>query len=517
MTQERSCLDCPSRVPAEKVKAMFGKDFGPGVSVCMRHGHVLATARATAEEQVATAERFAKNCANYGEPKPLRAPHYVDARVMQYGDPEIMANPPDPSVQSQVSSCEGCANLIPATIVSTELGWDLPLCAASGRLLLERRFGNEPKSCGYAVPVHLSPRPRRNTTDGLQLRPEYGPVNRGSGSSGSGPAFIDPSKYETDREVTPEDEARGIRAWRKFRSQEDPARAEYAPIYRPDFFPEDEQEKIPVTGGEGHPEMYVDHQNLIYSFLFEMRKGETPLLIGDAGTGKTEAFRHLAWIMQVPFDRISVTKSTQVDDLIGHPEYDPSKGTWFSEGRLVKRWQKPGVLLIDEPNLGPPEVWELMRPLTDDAKQLVLDQAQGQRISRHPDCYFGMAANPDWDYKYIGAQPISAADANRLTGIWVDLPPEQVEREIIRARCEVEGYSIDEKLLDTIMSIARDIRQRTGHDGDLPISWAVRSNIKVAKKTEGYGLATAYRRAVTDALPPAQAEAILEIVRRYAI
>jgi hypothetical protein len=117
--------------------------------------------------------------------------------------------------------------------------------------------------------------------------------------------FVDPSLYETDRPVTQEQKDKGIRAWRKV---VDPATENFTflPIYRPDYFSDVERAKIPRTGDDEHPEDYIDHGFYVYKVsVLWMELDETPGLWGQAGTGKTEFFRHMAWLMQMPFVRIS--------------------------------------------------------------------------------------------------------------------------------------------------------------------------------------------------------------------
>jgi hypothetical protein len=125
-----------------------------------------------------------------------------------------------------------------------------------------------------------------------------------------------------------------------------------------------------------------------------------------------------------------------------------------------------------------------------------------------------MAMNPAWDPKNVGAMPISDADANRLFHVSIELPPESLEREIIVNRVKVDGWELDSDRLDMIMGIAKDLRS-LATDGELPITWGIRPQIKVARALRWFDPITAYRRAVADYLEPQAQESMLNAVRAH--
>jgi len=261
--------------------------------------------------------------------------------------------------------------------------------------------------------------------------------------------------------------------------------------------------------------LYVDHFGGMYGLgVAWMELDETPVFWGVPGVGKTELLRHAAWIMQLPFHRISITKSSEIDDIAGKMEYSPEKGTWFRYGRLPRAWTKPGVICIDEPNTGPEEIWQFIRPLTDNSKQLVLDMYDGRPLDRHQDAYMGMAMNPAWDARNIGALEIADADSNRLFHVYIEMPPERLEKEILKARVELDGWELSDRQLKMLMDIAKDIRSLCD-DGQLPMTWAVRQQIKVARALRWFNPIVAYRRAAGDFLEPEAQQVLLDQVRAH--
>lgn len=493
--------------------------------MCARYGYLLGKPGISQDQESMVGEKYARNCQAYGEPAPASAQQLLTHVTLP--DPEIMrAGMPDESTKSQVTSCTQCKNYVPEHIVMSELGWVGGLCSQSGRILLANRLPREAQVCEWRMPGS-----QRATTSGLTLKPVYDEAFGGSATidpiatfkDGDEISLIEPHDWESEKDVTDTERASGIRAWRKIIDPKGSGNYTFLPIYDPaaldaegkPLFSEEDIKRIPRTGDDEHPELYVDHMGVVYSVAVAwIELDETPALWGIAGTGKTELFRHLAWMMQLPFDRISITESTEVDDLIGKAQYSKEKGTYFVYGRLPRAWSKPRVLCLDEPNAGQPAVWQALRPLTDNSKQLVVDQNEGEPVTRHPDCYLGMAMNPAWDIRNSGVNQLADADGSRLFHVMMELPPTEVEKHIMRKRCELDGWEIDSKKLELIMGVASDIREACDN-GTLPISWGVRNQIKVARAMRWFDPLTAYRRAVGDSLEPQVADQVMEFVRSY--
>jgi MoxR-like ATPase len=513
----RNCVGCPSYLKTDEASQFFRRSVG--APMCATFGHVLGKPGGKPAAEAALAKHYAEDCMAYGKPRPDQGPERPSLLVSS-GDLRVVAGGLSTEEERrQVTTCRGCANLVADTAVASEMGWPTGLCAAQGRLILQHRQQQEAANCNFRKPGA-----NRTSTEGIDLLPIYedafgigaDPVTRFLKNRGK--EIVDPTVYPTDREVTPEDIDDGIRAWRKIESTDGSGRFTFLPIFETSKFTELEQAKIPRTGDDEMPEAYVDHSGAVYKVaVLWMELDETPALWGMAGTGKTEFFRHVAWLMNLPFDRISITESSEVDDLFGSMRAratDTGTETFFHYGRVPTRWQLPGVFVLDEPNTGPDAVWQAVRPLTDNSKQLVLDQNNAERLSRNSFCFFGMAMNPAHDVRNVGARPLADADGNRLMHIMFDLPPEPLERAIIEDRCAKDGYDVPKAVLDTIMKIAVDVRQAS-EDETIPISWGIRPQIKVARASRWFDLRTCYRIGVADSLDPEAAAFVLEVVNGY--
>lgn len=507
------CSECPAFLRAEQTPSKFKKSVG--APMCGRFGHVLGKPGLAASQQDKLQRHFASTCGAFGQPLP---PVPVEKKLLvALPDPKLRVDMRGTNEHNTSNSCSTCKNCIREDVVANELGWTASMCAAKGKLLLGGTLAAEAKECEYRAfgPVLAS-------TSGIHLLPEYDdafnlsvdPVRSYFKNKDN---FTDPRDYVSDKPVTEDEHNAGIRAWREVKDPAGTGRVAYLPIYRHDgFFSPEEQAKVPQAGDDEHPELYVDHFGGTYLAAVAWTElDETPALWGEAGVGKTELYRYLAWLMQLPFERISITASTEIDELIGKMLYNPERGTYFEYGRLPLAWGKPCVLVIDEPNLGPLEVWQRIRPLTDNSKQMVIDENQREHLDRHDDCYFGVAMNPAWDARNIGANQIADADANRLFHVYVDLPPTSLEREIIRNRVAVDGWEITDAQLDMLINIAQDLRDLS-KDGTLTMTWGIRPQIKVARALAWFDTVTAYRRAVGDFLEPRQQEALLDMVKAHA-
>src|SRR5690606_39241824 len=238
-----------------------------------------------------------------------------------------------PDESSLCTSCSMCKNFIAPTEVFESYGWAVGMCAVKGKLILTHDERREASNCelrafGTRVfssrDVELLPEYRDDFSSDASLREMLAAVWEIES--------LNPLDHPSDAPVSDEDRAAGILSWREI-SDDKSGNSVYLPVFSPDFFSEEERELIPKSGDPEHPEMYVDHFGGVYaSAVCWSELDETPTLWGQAGTGKTELFRHLAWLMQVPFRRVSVTGSTELDDLAGKMLFSQETGTYFQYG-----------------------------------------------------------------------------------------------------------------------------------------------------------------------------------------
>lgn len=511
-----NCKDCPSFIPADQVAIEFGGKTS-GSPMCKRFGYVLGRPELDDATHEAIGEHYASECDFFGKERPKAKPIEYQSRVV-HSDPAALAL--NGGKAATLDTCRNCKNCVGNMTVRHEIGYGLDLCRAKGSLIMNPR--NECKGCPFATDAAITDPSNfyEATTLDLELVDQYKPGFRIPVEKAiqkfmkNARADVLPNDYPTDKPLVKADIDEGIRAWRKVTDPNGSGNYTFLPIFNESVFTKDERSLIPRAGDDTHPELYVDYAGLLYSFAvdaYEME--ETLALQGEPGLGKTEAARMFAFLMQVPFRRISFTESSEIDDIIGKMVFEDGE-TRFHEGRLVDAYKRPGVLVLDELNAAPDAIRQALRPLFDNNKQLVLDQGKGNIVSRNENCFFVLAQNPSWDHRNSGLFEAADADYNRLSVVEVPYPPEAVERHIITERCKLDEYEIPQKTLDAILKIAEDIREAS-RQGSVPFTWGIRQQIKVARKTQFYGLVDSYRKSALDFYEPQVREIVITIINSH--
>lgn len=498
----KSCVDCPSYLTSEEDQRVRFKK-AVGAPMCGRFGYVLGRPGLD-NEQVAI--KYGNSCPSHKEVIPS-SPVSISPKLVS-PDVDILAKG---ETGTPCKTCTGCSNLLTSDATHGAFGWPVNVCKAKGTAVFLPL--SEAKGCPYA-----SPGAPTDDSTGLTVLPEFDrhfTVSDDIVMSGLMPDFegsgsLEPTTMPTEGPVSEEDEGT-IRAWFGVKNPHNGEEI-FLPIFEPDFFSEEERALIPQTGDDEHPELYVDHAGLLLTFAVETWKlDESLCLVGAAGNGKTEFGRYAAWRMQVPFRRLSITEFTEPEEFLGSSEYDPAKGTYFKPGRLPQAWGRPGVLVSDEFNVGPDAIHQAYRPLTDNSKQLVIDDAV---FDRNAYCFHLLTQNPAWEMKNVGTKPLADADGNRLSFAWVPEPPAPLMRHIIKERCKVDGYDVPEDTLKLISAIGKDIREFS-EQGIFPGTWGIRQEVKVARKTAHYDIVTAYKRAVLDNVDPEVAKLVVSAIESH--
>jgi MoxR-like ATPase len=516
---KRACTTCPAFMGSSDQLANIGADTNGPVCGIKMIPLLMPKQDTGAHERVLA--HTARNCDKYGTDVKFEPLDFRAAPLLPVGM-DTNAAAPGPDDTQAGANCMTCVNHIPQQSVYTETGWMGSICRSTGSLMPANRLKNYATLCGSYV-RQAGPQ-RKNKFATFTFLPtfsnNFGKVDPAAGYRSALEHFVDPREWVNQRPLDSNGRLeasmgrRNIRAWRRVVDPDGYGDDVFLPVYDYEKWIDAERELVPITGDREHPELYADHGNMLYTMaVLWMKLDETPALWGQGGTGKTEFMRHLAWLMCLPFHRINVTSSTEIDDIAGKMLFEEGE-TRFHYGRLPSAWRKPGIILLDEPNTGPPDVWQFIRPLTDNSQMLVLDQNKAERLQRHQDCFFGMAMNPAWDPRNVGTQTLGDADGSRLMHMFFDYPPRELELEIIQRRCGLDGFELPETLSKALMDVTAELRQLSA-DGTIHTTWGVRHNIKVSRALKWFPPVKAYRHGVTDSLEPAQMEAVMTVVKSH--
>lgn len=514
MSTALTCLECPSYLTPAQAVTHFGKSIGS--PVCARYGRVFGKMDLPAVASKRVAEHYASVCDEYGFPRPNKRD--VNVFPIAIGVQLPSTSGAVPPVIQRPASCAACRFFTPEDVVAEEMGWTTPLCKKKGELLLGTELRGVAAACNEGE-IGMVDR----STSGVTLYPELMANFGGPDASSLTPYLLtDPTNYESDKEVTDFDRSQGIVGWREIVNPDPEFRPVsgqevYLPIFPESVFSEVAQAKIPRSGDRERPDEYVDHFGGVYAVAVHVTKLKmAPAVWGEPGTGKTELFRHLSWMCGMPFERFTITASSELDDLAGHAHFSPETGTYFSYGRFVQAYQTSCWLCVDEWNLGPKDVQQFFRPLIDNSKQLIMDVNIGETIRPTEHTYMGFAMNPPWDLRNVGAEMLADADTNRLMHIEVPMPDEAIELGIIQKHLSHDGWQLDDAQSTMIMGIAAEIRGLINEGPLASLTWSLRPQIKVARALRYFSPLEAYRQAVANNLDPTTRTALETAVRGYA-
>lgn len=439
-------------------------------------------------------------------------------RVKNYGSSEVISVPSCKATgklivdfEDSYGSCKSYDQGIPSVLAAEDVEFGLS----------EDKFypwmGLNDTTAFNTLATWIGPADGTSSEDAIKPPPYVEPkVGPNWAKPKSSVSFVDPKDYHSDMAV--EEASRGIiKAWRLLSIGEgSKKKGVYLPIFDPEYFTEQERLNIPQLGDHTHPELYKDGSGILEAFATESWMEGSPLcFVGEPGSGKTEAARYLAYLMQTPFTHLAITDEALADQFCGTVRYDPAKGTHFVWGRLPLAISRPGVVLSDEVNTGPDSILQMYRTLTSSSKMIFLEDEEdvSKRIVRqHPDCFHLLALNPSWDSRNIGTRELADPDVQRLSFMWLEEPGEADIKEIVLNNLEVRGLKITVEELEGMMSVRRDIKEMS-RSGALPYSWSIRQDIKVAIKLAYYPPVLAYKRALLDFCPPDSASAVVKVVQ----
>jgi len=168
--------------------------------------------------------------------------------------------------------------------------------------------------------------------------------------------------------------------------------------------------------------------------LFTVSQSKNLMLLGPAGSGKTELGIILAKQMGKNVEVLNCGAMTEPRlSLIGNTHFSPDKGTFFSDSRFVKAiTTKNTLVLLDELSRAPKDAFNILLPVLDKRRELVLDEDDGKVVKVAEGVCFLATANVG--IEYTGTSTIDRALKDRFGQVEVGFPPVDNEIKLLKAR-----------------------------------------------------------------------------------
>ena len=197
--------------------------------------------------------------------------------------------------------------------------------------------------------------------------------------------------------------------------------------------------------------------------LQTMADNEILWLYGDSGCGKSVFWEQVAAYLGMPYTRLNMDGHLTRGDIIGVnrmvPNADRQMEMRFVDGLLPRAMARPGLLLIDEMDLGDPEIMAVLQPVLEGEPLRILED-HGRIVRPHPFFRIAVTGNTTGlgigTHAYVNAFEQSAATRDRIAA-YVKMPylPASLEEEVLMAR--VPG--VDKAFTTKLVKLANLVRE----------------------------------------------------------
>jgi len=174
-----------------------------------------------------------------------------------------------------------------------------------------------------------------------------------------------------------------------------------------------------------------------------IHSADNVLLTGEAGTGKTSMIEQLAARINQPVLRVNLNGETRIGDFLGRINVIATAGkgseTKWVDGILPLAMKQGMWLILDEIDMGEPNILSLLHPILEPGGRLVLKENEGEEVRPHPNFRVfgtanGVGSQTNRGDTYAGVNQMNEAFIDRWHIITMPNLPAKVEIKVIRDR-----------------------------------------------------------------------------------
>lgn len=175
------------------------------------------------------------------------------------------------------------------------------------------------------------------------------------------------------------------------------------------------------------------------------------LLTGEAGYGKTSAFKAIAQHLELPYLYVDCSVMLNTTDWFGIMQ--AKDGSTFFEETEFTRFLKNGncVIILDEFNRLSIEVANSLLPILDDRHEI---RVKNQQITVGDGILFGITLNEGIEYTGIGGMLDKAIKSRIFGKVQVRPLPFSIEIEVV-----TRNYNLSPEMAEKIVSVMNTLRE----------------------------------------------------------
>ncbi len=227
--------------------------------------------------------------------------------------------------------------------------------------------------------------------------------------------------------------------------------------------------------------------------------GDNVLLTGEAGTGKTSMIEQLAARIGQPVLRVNLNGETRIGDFLGRLNViagEKGSVTEWVDGILPLAMKKGMWLILDEIDMGEPNILSLLHPILEPNGRLVLKENKGEEVKPHPNFRIfgtanGIGSQTNRGDTYAGVNQMNEAFLDRWHIITMPNLDPKTEIKVIRKRYPTLPPKFAKRIVQFGTTIRKGLENET-----ISMTFSTRRALQWANKLALYRNATKAAEAV---------------------